>query len=95
MSKKFLRNREIGGAISTLVSLLFLIILCAAIYLARHPIMRFAAESWIVNDSPSTADAIVVMSDDNFYADRATHAARAISPGGSPGRSRQRSPASP
>jgi uncharacterized SAM-binding protein YcdF (DUF218 family) len=75
MSKKFLRNREIGGAISTIISLLFLIILCAAIYLARHPIMRFAAESWIVNDSPPTADAIVVMSDDNFYADRATHAA--------------------
>lgn len=75
MSKKFLGNREFGGAISTIVSLLFLVLLCAAIYLARHPIMRFAAESWIVNDAPATADAIVVMSDDNFYADRATHAA--------------------
>jgi uncharacterized SAM-binding protein YcdF (DUF218 family) len=75
MSKKFFRNREAGGAISTLVSLLFLVLLCGVVYLARHPILRFAADSWIVNDAPATADAIVVMSDDNFYADRAAHAA--------------------
>jgi uncharacterized SAM-binding protein YcdF (DUF218 family) len=73
-----------GGAISTLVSLLFLIALCAAVYLARHPIMRFAAESWIVNEPATKADAIVVLSDDNFYADRATHAAELYRQGAAP-----------
>jgi uncharacterized SAM-binding protein YcdF (DUF218 family) len=84
MSKESLRNPERGGAISTIVSLLFLILLCAAVYLARHPIMRFAAESWIVNDAPANADAIVVMSDDNFYADRSTHAAELFRQGVAP-----------
>jgi len=48
---------------------------CALIYFVRHPIMRYAAESWVVDEPAAHADAIVVLSDDNFYADRATHAA--------------------
>jgi uncharacterized SAM-binding protein YcdF (DUF218 family) len=70
------RESQRGGAISTLVSLLFLAALCAIIYFARHPIMKFAAETWVVNEPAIKADAIVVMSDDNFYADRATEAAQ-------------------
>ena len=77
------RNQR-GGALSTLVSLLFLVAFCAGIYLARHPIMRFAAESWIVNEPASKADAIVVLGDDNFYADRATHAAELFRQGAAP-----------
>ncbi len=84
MSKKFSSNSQRGGAISTLVSLLFLVVLCAALYFARRPILRFAAESWIVNEAPDNADAIVVISDDNFYADRATHAAELFRKGVSP-----------
>ena len=55
--------------------LLVLALLCALVYFARHPIMRFLAESWVVDEPASQADALVVMSDDNFYADRATRAA--------------------
>jgi uncharacterized SAM-binding protein YcdF (DUF218 family) len=64
-----------GGILSSLVSFLFVVVLCAVFYFARGPILRFVAESWIVEDPLSRADAIIVLSDDNFYADRATHAA--------------------
>jgi uncharacterized SAM-binding protein YcdF (DUF218 family) len=84
MNGKLNRAGERGGIISTLVSLLFLLVLIAAIYFARHPIMRFAAESWVVNDPAANADAIVVLSDDNFYADRSTHAAELIRQGVAP-----------
>jgi uncharacterized SAM-binding protein YcdF (DUF218 family) len=84
MSKKFSSRSERGGAITTLVSLLFLIALCATLYFARRPILRFAAESWIVNEAPAKADAIVVLSDDNFYADRAAHAAELFRQGVAP-----------
>jgi uncharacterized SAM-binding protein YcdF (DUF218 family) len=64
-----------GGIISSLISLLFVVVLCLALYLARHPLMRFAGEEWVVEDSLERADAIIVLSDDNFYADRAAQAA--------------------
>jgi uncharacterized SAM-binding protein YcdF (DUF218 family) len=64
-----------GGVISSLISLVFVVVLCLALYLARHPMMRFAGEEWIVEDPVEHADAIIVLSDDNFYADRAVHAA--------------------
>ena len=59
----------------SLIALLCLALLCAIIYFARHPIMRFAAESWVVDEPARQADAIIVLGDDNFYADRATRAA--------------------
>jgi len=69
------RLSERGGIVGSLIALLCLGLLCAILYLARHPIMRFAAESWIIDEPASAADAIIVLSDDNFYADRATRAA--------------------
>ncbi len=70
------KNSQHGGVISTLVSLLFLAAFCSVIYFARHPIMKFAAESWVINEPGTKADAIIVMSDDNFYADRAMEASQ-------------------
>lgn len=67
-------NRQRGGIFASLVSLLFLIVLCATIYLARRPLLRFAGESWVVEDPLDHADALLVLSDDNFFADRATRA---------------------
>ena len=69
------RQRERGGIITTLVALLFLVLLLAGIYLARHPLLRFAGESLVVEDPLEKSDAIIILSDDNFYADRATRAA--------------------
>jgi len=42
----------------------------------RHPILRFMAEEWIVEDALDKSDALIVLGDDNFYADRATRAAQ-------------------
>jgi uncharacterized SAM-binding protein YcdF (DUF218 family) len=78
------RVSQHGGIISSLVYILFLIVFCAVLYFARHPILRFAAESWIVDDTLRPADAIIVISDDNFYADRATRAAEAYRQGLAP-----------
>jgi len=64
--------------------LLFFVIFCAVLYLARHPILRFAAEFWIIEDPIDKADAIIVLSDDNFYADRATRAAELFREGKAP-----------
>lgn len=75
--KRHLQHRgEQGGVIGSLVSLLFLVALCLGLYIARHPIMRFAAESWVIDEPAAHADAIVVLGGDNFYGDRATHAAK-------------------
>jgi uncharacterized SAM-binding protein YcdF (DUF218 family) len=65
---------EQGGILVNLVVLLIFAALCALVYFARHPIMRYAAESWVVDEPAAHADAIVVLGDDNFYADRATRA---------------------
>jgi uncharacterized SAM-binding protein YcdF (DUF218 family) len=63
-----------GGILASLVSLLFLIVLCAAIYGARRPLLRLVGESLVVEDPLEHADALIILSDDNFFADRATRA---------------------
>jgi uncharacterized SAM-binding protein YcdF (DUF218 family) len=63
-----------GGIISSLVSLLFLFVLLIALYVARRPLLRLAGESWVVEDPLQQSDAIIILSDDNFFADRATRA---------------------
>jgi uncharacterized SAM-binding protein YcdF (DUF218 family) len=68
-------DRERGGALTNLVVLACFVALCAVVYFARHPILRFLAEEWVVDEATVKADAIVVLGDDNYYADRATHAA--------------------
>jgi uncharacterized SAM-binding protein YcdF (DUF218 family) len=67
-------KRETGGIISTLLVGIVLTLLCVVVYVARYPLMRFAAENWIVEDAPVSADAIVVLGNDNFYGDRASRA---------------------
>ena len=69
------RRGEQGGILVNLVVLLSFAAFCALIYFVRHPIMRYAAESWVVDEPAAHADAIVALGDDNFYADRATRAA--------------------
>lgn len=67
---------ELGKIILTLIVLLFFVIFCVVLYLVRRPILRFAAEAWIVEDPLDKADALIVLGDDNFYADRATRGAQ-------------------
>jgi len=78
------RRAEHGGIISRVVALLFLVGVLACLYLARHPLMRFAAWYWEVNEPPDHADAIVVLGDDNFSGQRAARAAEIYKAGWAP-----------
>src|SRR5580700_3235550 len=64
-----------GGIFFRLLFLIFLVIFAFAIYLARYPILRFAGNFWVVDESPQTSDAIVILSDDDYEAVRASRAA--------------------
>jgi uncharacterized SAM-binding protein YcdF (DUF218 family) len=77
-------SRQQGGIIFKLLFLLCLAVFCFSIYIARHPLLRFAGGFWVVNDSPKPSDAIVMLSDDNFQADRASHAADLYKAGWAP-----------
>jgi uncharacterized SAM-binding protein YcdF (DUF218 family) len=78
------RRGERGGMVVTLIVLLCFLLFCFVIYLARHPLMRWSANLWIIEDPLDKADAIIVLSDDNFYADRATRAAELFRQGKAP-----------
>ena len=68
------RNSQHGGILSSLISLLFLLVFCFVLYAARRPLLRIAGESWVVEDPLQQSDALLLLSDDNFFADRATRA---------------------
>ncbi len=75
---------ELGGIVLNLIILLGVVIFCAVLYLVRRPILRFAAEEWVVEDPLEKADALIILGDDNFYADRATRGAQLFREGNAP-----------
>jgi len=75
---------ERGGTLAKLLLLLFVALFCMFLFLVRHPIFRFIGESWGVEDALDRADTIIILSDDNFYADRATRAAELFREGKAP-----------
>jgi uncharacterized SAM-binding protein YcdF (DUF218 family) len=84
MTFRTAKDGQSGGILVKLLVLLGTVIFCTFLYLVRHPIFRFAAENWIVEDPLDKADALIVLSDDNFYADRATRAAELFREGKAP-----------
>jgi uncharacterized SAM-binding protein YcdF (DUF218 family) len=70
-----MRRAERGGIITRLLSLLMLLAFLAVIYVVRHPLLRLAGQLWVLDEPAEHADVIVVLSDDNYNADRAAHAA--------------------
>jgi uncharacterized SAM-binding protein YcdF (DUF218 family) len=78
------RDYQRGGIFFKLLFLMFLVVLVAVLYLARHPILRFAGDFWIVDETPQVSDVIVILSDDNYAADRATRAAQLYKSGMAP-----------
>ncbi len=68
-------HSQAGGIFAKSMVVLFLFAFCGLFYLMRAPVLRFVGESWIVEDSLERSDAIIVLSDDNLYADRAQRAA--------------------
>lgn len=69
------RSPQRGGIILKLIALFILLALIAGLYLFRAPILRSVGAWYVVNDSLQPCDAIVVLGDDNYYGDRAAHAA--------------------
>jgi uncharacterized SAM-binding protein YcdF (DUF218 family) len=77
-------NSQAGGIFFRLAFYLFLIAFLFVIYLVRHPLLRLAGGFWIVNDAPTTSDAIVILGDDNYNGDRAAEAADIFRAGWAP-----------
>jgi len=70
----FFRSQR-GGIITKLAVLVVLVILIGLLYLVRAPLLRLAGSYWVKSDPPAASDVIVILSDDDFTADRATRAA--------------------
>ncbi len=70
-----MRRPDRGGIFFRLFFLLLLLALLGVVYLMRHPLLRAAGDSLVVDEPPQPSDAILLLSDDNFSADRATRAA--------------------
>lgn len=69
------RSQQRGGIIRRGLVALFVLVTLLSLYLLRAPILRSAAAVFIIEDELEPADAIVVMGDDNYPADRAARAA--------------------
>jgi len=83
--KHAVSNRsEQGGTLLNVIILICFLMFCIVLYLVRRPILSFLGEAWIVEDPLDRADALIVLGDDNFYADRATRAAELFREGKAP-----------
>ena len=78
------RNSEHGGIFSKLIFLIFFIGFLCAIYLFRFPLLRAAGNFWVVDEKPQASDAIVILGDDDYGADRAARAAELFKAGLAP-----------
>jgi len=79
-----MNHAQRGGIIAKLLVLVILIVLCFLIYLVRAPLLRIAGNFWITPDPPAASDVIVILSDDDFTADRASRAAELYHAGWAP-----------
>ena len=70
-----MKGSEQGGIFFRLLFLLSFFIFLAVLYTARHPLMRLAGQFWVVDEPAAKSDALIVLGDDNYAADRAFHAA--------------------
>ena len=64
--------------------LLLIFVLLTIIYFARHPLLRLAGQFWVVDEPAAPSDALLVLGDDNYAADRAFHAAELYREGTAP-----------
>jgi uncharacterized SAM-binding protein YcdF (DUF218 family) len=81
---KPINSRERGGIFFRLIFLAAFLGLLFVLYLVRGPILRTAGDFWVVDDGARNADAIIILSDDNFAASRAAQAAELFRAGWAP-----------
>jgi uncharacterized SAM-binding protein YcdF (DUF218 family) len=77
-------HRQRGGIVLKLLSWTFILAVVAVIYVLREPLLRTVGEFWVVEDPPEKADAIILLGDDNYPAERATRAAELYRAGWAP-----------
>jgi uncharacterized SAM-binding protein YcdF (DUF218 family) len=75
---------ERGGIFFRLIFLAAFLGLLFVLYLVRAPALRLAGEFWVVDDGARNSDAIIILSDDDFAASRAAHAAELFRAGWAP-----------
>jgi uncharacterized SAM-binding protein YcdF (DUF218 family) len=78
------RGNESGGIFFRLLFILFFAACLAVVYAARDPLMKLAGELWVVDEPPTASDALIVLGDDNYAADRAFRAAELYRAGFAP-----------
>ena len=78
------RGPESGGIFFRFLFLVCFVCLLFALYLVRRPLLRLAGGFWIIDEAPLSADAIVILGDDNYNADRAARAAQLYKAGWAP-----------
>lgn len=75
---------QLGGILFKLLLLMCLAFSCLFLYIVRHPLLRLAGDFWVVDEAAKPSDAIVMLSDDDYQADRAAHAADLYKAGWAP-----------
>jgi uncharacterized SAM-binding protein YcdF (DUF218 family) len=84
MKRAVSKSSEQGGTLLNVIILISFVMFSIVLYLVRRPILSFLGEAWIVEDPIDRADALLVLGDDNFYADRATRGAELFREGKAP-----------
>jgi uncharacterized SAM-binding protein YcdF (DUF218 family) len=70
-----LRQRTSGGIFGRLLGVLVVLAALFVLYLLREPLLRMVGGIWVVEEAPFAADAILLLGDDNYPAQRAAQAA--------------------
>jgi uncharacterized SAM-binding protein YcdF (DUF218 family) len=78
------RRGKYGGIFFRLLFFFFFLGFLAVIYAARYPLMRYAAQFWVLDEPVAPSDAVIVLGDDDYAADRAFHAAELYRQGVAP-----------
>jgi uncharacterized SAM-binding protein YcdF (DUF218 family) len=68
-------GREGGGALLRVILTLTVLATLFLVYLLREPILSLIGRIWIVDETEITADAVIILGDDNYAAQRASRAA--------------------
>ncbi len=79
-----MRPADRGGIFFRLLFLLFFFGFLTLLFVARHPLMRFAGEFWVLDEPAAQSDALIVLGDDNYAGDRAFHTAELYREGVAP-----------
>ena len=79
-----LRLSQRGGIFFRLLFLLSFLFMVFLLYHVRHPLLHLVGSFWVVDEGPVAADAIIILGDDNYQADRANRAAELMKAGWAP-----------